>query len=53
MSERTPTATELANHYVSKSLSGRKWYEITYWEGYTTTSIQSTQSLAQTGEKCV
>ena len=31
MSERTPTATELANHYVSKSLSGRKWYEITYW----------------------
>ena len=31
MSEREPTAAEMANHYVQKSLSGRKWYEITYW----------------------
>jgi len=31
MSKRTPTAADLANHYVRKSFSGRKWYEITYW----------------------
>ena len=30
--ERELTAAEMANHYVQKSLSGRKWYEITYWK---------------------